>query len=107
MSLDVYLNRVQPTTVFNYNITHNLGRMAGEAGLYQPLWEPDVIGAKQARQLVPLLREGLARLEAEPDRFRAFDAPNGWGKYEHLVEFVRAYLKACEEFPDATVETSR
>ena len=107
MSLDVYLERMQPTVVFDYNITHNLGRMAVEAGLYNALWNPEAAGVRQSRQLAPLLREGLARLEAEPDRFRAFDAPNGWGKYEHLVEFVRAYLKACEEFPDATVRTSR
>ena len=107
MSLDVYLERVQQCTVFDYNITHNLGKMASEAGLYLPLWRPEEVPVTTAGDLVPLLRAGLERLEAEPDRFRAWDAPNGWGKYEHLVEFVRRYLAACEEFPDATVRTSR
>ena len=38
---------------------------------------------------------------------RAFDAANGWGSYEHLIEFVSNYLAACEENPEAEIEVSR
>lgn len=107
MSLDVTLTAVRPTEVYSSNITHNLGRMADAAGIYKHLWRPEEIGITTAAQLIDPLADGLARLEAAPEEFRAFDAPNGWGRYEHLVEFVRQYLDACREVPDAEVSVSR
>lgn len=52
-------------------------------------------------------KEGLSKLEAEPERFKKFDSPNGWGLYIHFVPFVKAVLEACEEYPDADIEVSR
>jgi len=89
------------------NITHNLSRMAEEAGIYQVLWRPDENGILTASQLVPFLRIGVELLKSDPGRFRKFDAPNGWGRYEHFVQFVEAYLTACENNPTAEVEVSR
>ena len=40
MSLDVYLTAVRPTTVYESNITHNLGKMAAAAGIYSELLAP-------------------------------------------------------------------
>lgn len=48
MSLDVYLTATRPTEVCALNITHNLGRMAKEAGIYQHLWRPEEIGVTKA-----------------------------------------------------------
>jgi hypothetical protein len=100
--------------VHNANITHNLGRMASEAGIYTALWRPDeMFGGKpggpraHARDLIMPLRRGLAMLKGDRARFEAFNAPNGWGLYEHFVPFVEKYLAACEEYPDAIVEVSR
>jgi len=107
MSLDVWLERVQPSTVHEGNITHNLNRMAEAAGIYKALWRPEELGITTAGELVPLLAEGLAKLEAEPEHYRTFDAPNGWGRYEDFVRFVRNYLSACREYPEATVRVSR
>lgn len=97
----------QSSEVYSSNITHNLNRMALEAGIYAYLWRPDEIGITQASQLIEPLRSGLARLEAEPTRYRAFDPPNGWGDYAGLVGFVRDYLAECERYPDAHVKVSR
>lgn len=107
MSLDVYLTAIRPTTVYDRNITHNLNRMAEEAGIYKPLWRPDEIEITHAKQLIEPLRTGLERLKADPDRFRKLNPANGWGSYEGLVEFVEEYLHACEEHPDAEVSVSR
>lgn len=107
MSLDVYLTAVRPTTVYDRNITHNLNRMARAAGVYEHLWRPEEIGVTKAEQLIEPLRAGLAKLLGEPDHFRTFNPPNGWGSYEGLVEFVQEYLSACEENPDAEVSVSR
>jgi len=107
MSLDVYLTAVRPTTVYESNITHNLGRMADAAGIYQHLWRPEEIGITTAAQLIEPLAAGLDLLKADPARFEAFNSPNGWGLYKHFVPFVERYLEACRENPDATVEVSR
>lgn len=107
MSLDVYLTRTQPTEVFWKNITHNLGKMAGEAGLYEALWRPEEIGITKAEQLIVPLQNGLAYLKANPDKFKPLTPENKWGSYEGLVEFVEEYLRSCILFPDATVEVSR
>jgi hypothetical protein len=107
MSLDVYLEEVRPTTVFTANITHNMGRMAGEVDLYKPLWRPEEIPVEKAADLVPLLRRGLGRLIAEKDRLQEFNPENGWGDYDGLVRFTEEYLAACETHPDARVKTWR
>jgi hypothetical protein len=118
MSLDVYLREdvkcphckesiPYGDELYSANITHNLGKMAAEAGIYKHLWRPDEIKITKARQLIKPLQKGLAKLIAEPDRYKAFDAPNGWGLYIHFVPFVSLYLAACEKFPKATVSVSR
>lgn len=124
MSLDVYLESPPATvpcmcecghehtkdrseTLFWRNITHNLGRMAHEAGVYQYLWRPDEVEVTSASQLIEPLRVGIALLRSDPERFKAFNAANGWGLYEHLVEFIAAYLEACEQNPDALVRALR
>lgn len=124
MSLDVYLEgettqkpcmcqcghehtRAETEEFYHANITHNLNRMAAAAGIYEALWRPDEHSITHARQLIEPLRAGLARLEADPAHFEQFNAPNGWGLYEHFVPWVRRYLRACEEYPDATVYVSR
>jgi hypothetical protein len=107
VSLDVYLTAVRPTEVYSANITHNLGRMAKEAGIYQALWRPEEIGITTAGQLIEPLTAGLALLKSDPPRFEAFNSPNGWGMYEHFVPFVEGYLAACKANPDAEIEVSR
>jgi len=89
------------------NITHNLGKMAGEAGIYEALWRPEELGFDTANQIIPLLTEGLAKLKADPEKYKKFDSPNGWSLYIHFVPFVEKYLDACLENPDAIIEVSR
>ena len=107
MSLDVYLYAVRKTEIFDANITHNLTAMASDAGIYKALWRPEEIGITHAEQLIPILRDGLEKLRAEPDRYRARNPSNGWGSYEGLVAFVDKYLEACIGNPDAEVSVSR
>lgn len=106
MSLDVYLMQ-DDQCVFEKNITHNLNSMAEAAGVYMHLWQPAEIDIQKAWQLIEPLGKGLSELMNNPVRFKAFNAENGWGKYEHLVDFVLKYLQACKEFPDAIVKANR
>lgn len=103
MSLDVTLTAIRPTTVYTGNITHNLGAMAREAGIYEACWRPEELGIKHAAQLIEPLRNGIALMKSEPDRFKKHNSPNGWGLYEHFLPWLEDYLKACEANPDAEV----
>jgi hypothetical protein len=93
--------------LYDANITHNLNRMASAAGIYEEMWRPEELGITRAEQLIKPLSKGLERLLSDPEKFRQFDASNGWGTYEHFVPFVQAYRAACEEYPDAEVRVSR
>lgn len=115
MSLDVYLyvevdtgsKNLTETELYWANITHNLTGMAEEAGIYEALWSPEEIGAKFASDIVPLLEHGLKKLKEDPASYQSFNAPNGWGTYEHFVPFVQQYLDACREHPKAKIRTCR
>jgi hypothetical protein len=120
MSLDVYLNRKRYLSydegktytedneqVYWANITHNLGKMAGEAGIYKALWRPEEIGKTKASEIVELLEKGLSDLKERPEHFEKFNSSNGWGMYEHFVPFVEKYLEACKEYPDAVIKVLR
>jgi hypothetical protein len=113
MSLDVDLMVVQPVSVYEANITHNLGKMAdavvldNDKTLYQVLWRPDEHGWKFARDISEMLNEGWNILLSDPERFRKFNPENGWGSYDGLVNFVYKYRNACWDNPDAELRISR
>lgn len=110
MSLDVYLIEDKPEEaeeLYSANITHNLGKMAAEAGIYKALWRPEEIGAEKAHDIIPIVTKGLADLKARPDYFKQFNAPNGWGLYKNFVPFVEKYLEALNDNPNAIIQVSR
>jgi len=92
---------------FTANITHNLGRMAKEAGIYEELWRPDEIAIGRAFQLIEPLKRWLALMRSDPERFKAFNATNGWGTYKQFVPWIEKYLEACQANPNAEVSVSR
>jgi hypothetical protein len=106
MSLDVYLTYEEDgntITVYDANITHNLGKMADAAGIYEACWRPEEKGWTQAKDIAPILEEGLQRLKDQPEYFQQFNSPNGWGLYEHFVPWIERYLAACKQYPNAAI----
>ena len=95
--------------IFHANITHNLGPMAEAAGIYTVLWRPETLheGPVYAKELIDRLSVGLDVMLADPAKFRALNAPNGWGTYYDFVPWVRRYLDACKQNPEAIVKASR
>ncbi len=91
--------------LFSANITHNLATMASEAGIYKYLWRPEEIGIETADDLIQPLEAGLELMKNDPERFKVFDSPNGWGLYVHLVPWIEKYLAACIEHPLAKIHT--
>jgi len=106
-SLDITLTANRPTEVFEANITHNLATMAEEAGLYSYLWRPEELGITKAGFLIQPLTEGLDLLQSDKDYFKKFNPINGYGDYDGLTEFVRNYIRACKENPDADILVDR
>ena len=96
------------TGVYSANITHNLGKMADEAGIYTHLWHPENLPYQpvKAHELVAPIEAGLALMKAEPERFKKHNSPNGWGLYEHFIPWIERYLAALKESPEADVHTT-
>ena len=113
MSLDVRLEKDwcsvcdRGDVVYRDNITHNLGKMAEEAGVYLHLWRPEELALVTASQLVKPLEEALVAMERDPPPYIRWSPANGWGSYASLVLFIRDYLKACREYPQARIFVSR
>ena len=78
-------SKTERETLYTSNITHNLNRMADEAGIYEACWRPEEIGAIKARDIIDKLSIGLHMMKADPERFKKFDSPNGWGTYDNLL----------------------
>ena len=113
MSLDISLCRNKcphcgrSDEGYSANITHNLNKMADEAGIYGILWRPEENGIEKAAQLIEPLRKAIAEMKADPPRFEKHNSPNGWGLYENFVPWLERLLVACEEYPEAAVHASR
>lgn len=90
-----------------FNITHNLAKMAHALGVYNCIWRPEENGIECAAHMIYPLEIALNQLERHPEEFKKFNAENGWGTYEGFLSFIKAYLKACEENPTATIRACR
>lgn len=96
--MGIWIGLKEPHTdevVFSDNTTHNLVEMADACGLYKPLWRPDEVGITYSKDLIPHLSKGLSELVANPDKYQAYNSPNGWGTYQGLVRFVSSIYVAC------------
>jgi hypothetical protein len=124
MSLDVYLigepeevecfctcgnkhTKTESACFYSSNITHNLGEMALEAGIYEHLWRPEEIEITKANQLVEPLSKGLSLMKSDPKRFKKFTSKNGWGTYKDFIPWIEDYIEACVKYPNANVSVSR
>ncbi len=98
-------------------ITHNLGKMASECGLYEPLWRPyELFNITEddeydtvilAADILDQVEAGLKELKSDPTQYMKFDPENGWGSYSGLVAFTERYIEWLKAFPKSRVITSR
>lgn len=91
----------------SFNITHNLGKMAKAAGIYECLWRPEENGFDTAEQVTPILQKGLDDLKNFPDTFSSFDSDNGWGTYKDFVPWVERVLDCCKRNPKSKIRSCR
>jgi len=106
MSLDITLT-IPPTEakeVFEVNITHNLTEMAKACGLYDCMWGSE---PRKAWECIEPLVLGIRELEANPEKYKQYNADNGWGKYEDLLRVAKEFLSACTLNGNADVSVSK
>ena len=107
MMIDVGTSNKERIELYEANITHNMTTMANHAGIYKALWYPEEIGAKQAKDIIEVLEQGLISMKSKPDYYKQYNPSNGWGSYDVFVGWVEDYLNACKRYPDAMIEVSR
>lgn len=82
------------------HVTYNLSKMLKEAGYPG---HNEIMGAP-AGEAGGVLQGVLDRLEANPEHFRQFNPPNGWGTYDGAVSFIRRFRDECARHPQAFVD---
>lgn len=105
MSLDIYFIQDEET-VYSNNMTHNLSKMANKAGIYDVLWNYDVENKKPI-ETVDVLVKGYKKMIANPEKYKQLSSENGWGTYERFLPFISEHIKACLDFPNATISISK
>lgn len=92
--------------VFSLCISSRLADIAKSAGIYAYLWNPESFGMSKARDMIDPLYNGIEWLDIHQDAaYKA--AKSCWGSPAVLKKILRAYIAACEEYPDADIEVSR
>ena len=122
MSLDISLHQDAKynTQVYEANIKHNLGKMAGAVlcfylenddpyekkyiTLYDILWHGS---GQSAKVIAPMLEVGLKKLIENEVELCQYIPENGWGSYAGLIKFTQELLFACKEFPETTLHCHR
>lgn len=103
MSLDISLSAMRQVTVFDANFTHNVTPMWRKAGIYDALYNSNGL---LARDVLGVLRAGLADMEDKPQEYTSLDAANGWGTYAHALPWLRALVTAFAANHDAIISVS-
>ena len=52
-------------------------------------------------------KKQLKEMKEEPERFKAFNASNGWGLYKDFVPWIERYIEALKEYPDLHIHASK
>ena len=113
MSLDIWLTEKtceccgRGDEVYDANTTHNLTDMADAADIYGVVWRPEENDINSASDLIPHLEQAIARMKKDPEHFKRFNSPNGWGLYKNFLPWLERLLEACNDYPSAKVSVSR
>lgn len=84
------------------NVTSNVSAMIKEVcGSYPSDWN-----GRLCSKMGPILLHGSSLLSSYPNRYRCFEALNGWGTVEGTRDFLRKVDDNCGQFPTAVIEVN-
>lgn len=104
---DAQSDFMRENKLYTRYVTHNLGKMAQELGIYEYLWRPEEVGVVQAKQLIKPLGVAIDNIRDRKAHYRTFNPPNGFGTMDGFIDFMIDYLKACRTYPNAFVDACR
>ena len=113
VSLDIWLTQEidvgspdgpEKQTFLDKNITHNLTGLWSFVGVYDALYMSD---GQLAGEHAATLAVGVDFLLENEAACRTHDAPNGWGKYDDALPWLREVAEAFRKYPKATIRISK
>lgn len=76
------------------NITYNLADMFDAAcGVRPSLWH-----LQPTSYVLALVKHGIDELEKNPQKYKKYEAPNGWGTIEGALNFLKMVRIDCERY---------
>lgn len=110
ISLEIDTGGDVPFEIYECNITFNLYKMFSVA--FQDAFgvESDSINfldGMNAGEAVIHLERAIRRMKKEPDAYKRYDSPNGWGLYIHALPFLERWLSACRENPKTIISVRK
>lgn len=106
MSYDVEIIKQDSTYVdCDLNITFNLGKMFSWAFGVE-YWVDEVEDILTDGVAVKLLRAIMKMIEYKTEA-ETFDSPNGWGTYEHGLNFLIEFYQTCRKNPNCTIHIDK
>lgn len=101
--LEIDTGGAEPATVGrDWNYTSNMACAWREAGADLAKFDGEPAG-----ECRPILFAAIQKMRANPEKYRAMDAPNGWGTYDTLLPALDELLVELSKHPKATVRVSR
>lgn len=86
----------------NFNMTSNLRAMFVDFGAY-----PKDFNGKTGQEVAQQIHDALKRIVDAPlATLEGYNAPNGWGKWEHGLKFLMEIRDAGDAYPEAIVEAT-
>jgi hypothetical protein len=104
---DVHLMRYTPISVYKTYVKRDIFQMADLVGVYSIIWKPNDYGINKASKLIPHLERAIEELEKNPDFFKALQPEEKWSTYENFLAWLKRYLSACRNYPDAEIHIDR
>lgn len=87
--------------ILDWNYTWNIYQMTQAAG-----WGIGDFDGRTAADALAILEGGMARMRADPAKFRALNPENGWGDYDRFMDRLEELVVAFRAAPKAIVRVS-
>ncbi len=75
-----------------------------KAGIYDALYNSE---GMEAKEILPILIDGLADMIENKNEYESLNSPNGWGTYTNAVPWLIELIKGCKDNPEGIIEVSR
>ncbi len=59
-----------------------------------------------AEESIVILKEGIDKMQNNPEHYQKLNPENGWGSYDGALKFLHKIYVACVEHPKCKIEVS-